>query len=377
MKTISRIALLIVVLAALLALPAPTFAQNGGDGKVVFGGTYALRKGEVLNGSLAVFGGEATLEEGSLVNGDIALSGGMLSINGEVRGNVAILGGSVIIGDTAVIRGDITTLGGSISQSPKAKIEGNVSQGPSNFSFNLPRNIGVPDLRFNFNPFASIAWAIFQAFVLAAIAVVVALLLPNPTRRVAASITGEPLVAGGIGLLSAILLPIVLVLLTITIILIPVTILAVIAAVALFIFGWVALGLELGERMATSLFHTQWTPPVAAGIGTLTLSLISSVAAIIPCIGWLVPFVIGVIGFGGVLASKIGTQIYRRYTLPPAPSAAPAGPMAPVPPSAPSAPVAPVQPVRPEPPAQPEPPIVEPPQPPSDNPEDQSPAPQA
>lgn len=341
MKPITRITLLLLVLMAMLALPASALAQDGGgNGKVVFGGTYQLKSGETLNGSLAVFGGEATLEAGSTVNGDIALSGGTLSIQGMVNGNVAVLGGTVFIGDTAHVRGDITTLGGSVSRSDKAKIDGSITNGPSNFSFNLPNGLPLvfPNLRINFDPIAQVMWAIFQAVALAAIAVLVAMFLPNPTRRVTETIVREPIVTGGLGLLSVIIVPVVLVLLAITIILIPASLLGILAVIVAVAFGWIAMGLEVGRRMATSLFHQEWTLPVMAGVGTLTLSLVSNIVSVIPCVGWLVPFVITIVAFGGVLASRFGTQVYMRTAVaqPPMPPAEYRPPMPPTPPAPPA-----------------------------------------
>jgi hypothetical protein len=318
MKSITRIAMLLIVLLMALALPATALAQDGGNGKVVFGGTYTLESGQTLNGSLAVFGGEATLEENSIVNGDIALSGGTLTINGLVNGDVAILGGTVMIGETAHVRGDITTLGGSVNRSPGAKVDGSVTNGPSNFSFNLPRSfVAVPTIpRINFDPIGRAMWAIFQALALGAIAVLVGMFLPNPTKRVAATIATQPVVSGGIGLLTVFILPVVVVLLAITILLIPVSLLGILAAVIAVTFGWIALGLEVGERMATSLFHQDWTTPVAAGVGTFTLSLVANMVSIVPCIGWLLPFLITIVAVGGVLASRFGTQIYAPATVP-------------------------------------------------------------
>jgi len=156
--------------------------------------------------------------------------------------------------------------------------------------------------------------SILQAFVMAAVAVLVVMFAPKPTERVATSITSQPLVTGAIGLLTLILAPVVIVIVAITIIGIPVSLLALLALAIAGAFGWIALGLELGQRMGVSLFRANWTAPVAAGVGTLVLSLVSGVASIIPCVGWVVPSVIAMLGLGGVLASKFGTQVYSRPT---------------------------------------------------------------
>jgi cytoskeletal protein CcmA (bactofilin family) len=335
MKTITKILTLLVVALAFLAAPATVHAQDGGDdGKVVMGGSYRLNSGETLNGSLAVFGGEATIDESALVNGDVVLSGGTLSVSGEINGDIAVLGGTVFLSSTAEVHGDIRSLGGTVNKDPAARVDGTISSGPSDLNFNLPRRFpfsifpnGMGDV---LTPIWQFMVSILQALVMASIAVLVAMFAPAPTQRVAASIISQPLVTGAIGLLTLFVAPVLIVLLSITIILIPVSLIAVLALVIAVTFGWIALGLEIGQRMGASMFHTQWTAPVAAGIGTLVLSLISAVASIIPCIGWLVPFVIAVLGLGGVLASKFGTQVYFRPVSTsmsvPAAAAAPARP---------------------------------------------------
>jgi hypothetical protein len=343
MKIMTRIALLIVLALVLFGLPTRALAQtpNGGDGKVVLGGTYNLAAGETLNGSLAIFGGEATLEKGSRVNGDIFLSGGTLSIQGETSGSIAILGGAVFLSDTAVVNGDITTIGGSLNRAPGAVIKGNIVDGPT--SFTLPRLLPFSGAPFDFgrilDPFGRLALAVFQAFVMAAIALLVAMFLPHPTERVASSIVAQPAVSGGLGLLTTVIAPALLLLLAITIILIPVSLVGILALLLAIAFGWIALGLEIGQRMAVSLFHTTWTVPVAAGVGTLALSLISNVAGLVPCFGWLFPFIISIVGLGGVLASRFGTQIYSHRPFVPSSGAYPYNPsVTPTPPQPPVSP---------------------------------------
>lgn len=317
MKTFFKLLTLLVIVLALLAAPTSAYAQDGNDGKVVMGGSYRLKAGETLNGSLAVFGGEATIDEGARVNGDVVLSGGTLTVNGEIQGNVAVIGGTVFLSGTALVNGDIHTLGGNVNRDPGAQITGTISSGPSDLNFNLPRVIpnGVNNI---INPIVQFMLSILQAFVMAGIAVLVVMFAPAPTQRVAASVTAQPLVTGAIGLLTLILAPVVVVIVAITLIGIPIALLALLALAIAGAFGWIALGLELGQRMGTSLFRANWTAPVAAGIGTLVLSLIAGLASIIPCVGWTVPFVIAMLGLGGVLASKFGSQLYRRPTSAPA-----------------------------------------------------------
>jgi hypothetical protein len=101
---------------------------------------------------------------------------------------------------------------------------------------------------------------------------------------------------------------------TITCILIPVAVLVLIALGIAIPFGTIALGLEVGKRVSES-FKQNWTPPLQAGVGTFILSLVSGVIDIIPCVGWIVPFLIFSIGLGAVILTRFGSQAYMPKIL--------------------------------------------------------------
>jgi hypothetical protein len=75
------------------------------------------------------------------------------------------------------------------------------------------------------------------------------------------------------------------------------------------VFGWIALGLEVGKRLAIAL-NQEYQPVVMAGLGTLVLSLVVNGINFIPCVGWFAPFLVSAVGLGGVILSRFGTQTY-------------------------------------------------------------------
>jgi hypothetical protein len=116
--------------------------------------------------------------------------------------------------------------------------------------------------------------------------------------------------AGGVGLLTVIVTPIILLLLAITCILSPISLLGAMALVVAWVFGRIAIGLEIGNRIAKS-FDRDWPIPLAAGVGTFGLALVvDSVGTFIPCVGWLIPTLVGLFGLGGVVLTRFGTQAY-------------------------------------------------------------------
>ena len=140
-------------------------------------------------------------------------------------------------------------------------------------------------------------------------AALVLLVVEKPTERVAQSIVAQPLIASGFGLLTSIVFPALLILLTITIILIPVGLIGIVILAIALLFGWIAVGYEIGRRIEKALNQT-WAPAISGGIGTLVLTLITSIFAAVPCIGWIIPTLIAIIGLGGVLISRFGKQLY-------------------------------------------------------------------
>lgn len=346
MKTTHKFLCVILLLVLLLLPSASAQAKGLSDGRVIFGDDFTLAKGETLDGDLAVFGGDVSIEagatvEGSLaviggnaviaseavIDGDVALIGGTMQIDGSVDGDVAIIGGQIWLGETALIDGDIATIGGALEQSPGATITGDVVDNPSP-AIDIPVQPDVPDvpnmpnwsdpwIYIENNPLWDFANVFAQALGVGLIATLAALFLQPQLERVGQAITSQPIIAGSFGLLTVVVGPLALVVLAITIILLPVTFLGVVALVLAWLFGIIAIGQEVGERLTRTLSQT-WAPAFTAGVGTFLLMLVGGYIGLIPCVGWLAPFLIGLLGLGGTALTLFGTRSYPRVALPPA-----------------------------------------------------------
>jgi cytoskeletal protein CcmA (bactofilin family) len=322
MKRLIRISTLFLLTLLVFVPLQPAAAKDTTfDGKVIFGQSYVLKNGESLDGDLLVFGATANLEEGSTVNGNVVLFGGSLVVNGAVTGDVAVTGGTVTIGSTAHLSGNLTTVGASLIRAEGAQIDGEVSNtatswvgtgsnGTNPVTPAIPTTPLVPRINFNFDPIGKALNVFGQALGLAVLAMLVMLFLAPHADRVAHAVLVQPLTAGGLGLLTLIVAPILLVLLTVTIILIPVVAVAVVALVVAGVFGWIAIGYEIGQRFTTAI-HQNWHPAFSAGLGVFTLTLVANALTGIPvlnCVGWLMPFLLSVAGLGAVIMTHFGTQ---------------------------------------------------------------------
>jgi len=287
---------------------------------VVFGTNFVLESGEVLDGDLAVIGGSATLEEGSLVTGTVFLVGGDIFAAGEIEGDLAIVGGNANLGSDAVIGGDLVTFGASVNRGT-AQIEGDFIDGEA---LNFPTAFHFADWESNsFGRVSSFRYSIvgnilaylFTSLIVAALAVLVVMFLPKHTQVVADTVVSQPVLAGALGLLTAFVAPILIFLLVITCCFAVVGIVVAVVLAAAWVLGMVAMGLEVGNRLSAAT-NQDFQPVVAAGLGTLILGLVVNGIGLIPCIGWLIPFLVGIIGTGAVLMSRFGSQEYGVEAIP-------------------------------------------------------------
>jgi len=303
------------VIAALL-WPGTAFARDLLDDKVVFGGTYTLTEGETLNGNLVVFGGAVTLETDSTVNGDVVLMGGTVDSQGTINGNMVGIGGVLQLGEAASVNGDLVTIGAALQREAGSEISGDVIQGLSfPYQFNIPsemqfENVQPPVIDVSPNLALEVVWFTFRMFIWAALAVLLVIFFYAQIDRVARAALDQPLITGGAGFLTALLAPLALLALAITLILIPVAFVAVVLLGIAWLLGWVALGLEVGRRIAKML-DQEWAPAIAAGVGTLILYFVlAGFDQLVPCVGWLPRALVGMWGLGAVLMTYFGTRDY-------------------------------------------------------------------
>ncbi len=296
--------------------PLSLFFQNRDGDRLVLGGNYTLDSGESLDGSLIVLGGNAQVKEGAAVSGDIVVLGGSLGMYGVTNGDILILAGAGELGPAAVVRGDVTIVSGNLRRDPSAQIEGKVSE-------NVPVPIPLPQPG---NPAAPAAppaivvnesfsiwnglFFLFRSFIWAALAILIVLFFPKNTQRIADAVVSSTFVVGGMGILTALTAPIILVMVAITIIGIPISFFAALVLGAAWTYGMLVLGVETGNRLGR-LVNQDWALPVSAGIGTFLMTIVvNGVREIVPCVGWLAPFLVGSIGLGATLLTLFGVRSY-------------------------------------------------------------------
>lgn len=338
MKIIFKLAAFFLLLM-LVFLPTRAVQARGlNDGKVIFGQNFTLAKGETLdgdlvvfggnviiqkdakvNGSVAIFGGNANIDDGAVIGADVAMFGGNMQVDGRINGDMVMLGGQVLLGSTSVVNGNLSTFGGQIQRAPGSQVAGEIVNNapiPSLDFLNrpgvvTPPNVPQPGFKFHFEPFQGIVTIFFRAIGLALVAMLAVLFLGPQMERVSQAVASQPVLAGGFGLLAVIAGTIALVIIGLTIILLPISVLGALALALGWMFGMIALGQEVGERFTHAINQT-WAPVLTAGFGTFLLIMVVEVIGLIPCVGWLAPFLVGLMGLGGVALTYFGSRTYPQ-----------------------------------------------------------------
>jgi hypothetical protein len=339
MKNRKRVIWLVLLLAVGFLFPAtPALADDGppGDeGIIIWNEDYTLEEGEQLEGNLVVFNGDVTLEADSHVEGSVIIWNGNIEVRGTVTQDVVVSGGNIHLGEETWIGGSVVcSWNCDMEQEEGAYIKGGYTEGDplSGFRYEGENGISIPALPSE--PFAELRslrerslsfprhalnWAlkfirsVTAILVVAAVAGLVALIWPEPTAQIGRAAVEAPWQSLGIGALTAGAATVAIIVLAITICLSPVAALAGLALGAASLFGWIAVGAIVGQRLLQALNARQITPLWSASLGTLLISLTSvglSAAFCLAPLGWLLICAVGCLGLGAVVLTQFGTRAY-------------------------------------------------------------------
>lgn len=341
------IALLVAVLVVLSVVPGTVAAEQR------MGGTVVVTDGETVDGLSAVAGtvvvrgtiegdlegvaGTIVVAETGVVTGDLAASAGSVRVDGTVEGRVESGAGSFTLGETGVVagsvdvgagavrldgtvRGDVTAGADRVVLGPAARLEGDLTVGRGTTlveregssvagTVDRTRMGGATGVAIDRGTdWLLTAWGFAANLLLGAVLLVA---FPRFTGRVAAAVADRPARTGGVGLVTLVGIPLVLVLLVLTIVGIP---LAVVLGVPLLVVGgWVALVYGRFAVAAWALGHlgyrSRWAALVAGVVGL-------GLGGLVPYVGGLVDAVVFVLGLGAVALTLYERRTAREETPP-------------------------------------------------------------
>jgi len=249
-----------------------------------------------------VFGQSLTVAADETVDKAVAI-GGSVTVAGQVRYDAVAIGGSVTLLPGAHVGGDAVAIGGTVSVPDGATLDGdNVSlAGP------IPRTAGsitrwvVGGHRmFGMFGMLGVAARLMRAVLLFVIALLIAAAFPGALTRVGRYLVHRPGLSalGGIAILLG-FVPL-CILLAITIVGLPLIPVAVMALLAIFLFGFAVSAAWLGERLPVS--QEQRSPVKSVAWGGAILVVIG----LVPLMGTAVLILATAISAGATLLSRFG-----------------------------------------------------------------------
>jgi hypothetical protein len=246
-------------------------------------------------------GSDVTIEEGTKVQNVLAI-GGQVTVDGVVENNIVALGGSVVLTRTAVVRGNVFALGGIIVRGRGAEVHGNVTEINADDISSAIANALSEEWEGWSWIFAIVSVAIFLGILL--LTVLTVFLIPKPVRLIATAVREKPFkvtIWGLAGLVLVVPLAVLLAVSVVGIVLIPLEMAIVLCAV---LIGFISVSQFVGQKLFTILKRQDQSMMRETVWGLIVLWLIGW----IPYVGWMVKVCAIVLGLGGVLLTRFGTN---------------------------------------------------------------------
>ena len=251
--------------------------------------------------NIVKIGSDVTIEEGTKVHNVLAI-GGQVTVDGVVENNIVAVGGSVVLTGKAVVGGNVFVLGGITVRGRGAEVHGNLTEINSDDISAAIANALSEEWEGWSWIFAVISMSIFLGVLLLTILTV--FLIPKPIRLISSAIREKPfrVTAWGIGgLILIVPLAVLLAVSVVGIVLIPLEMTVVLCAVLL---GFIAVSQLVGRKLFTALKRQDQSMMRETIWGLIVLWLIGW----IPYVGWMIKLCSIVIGLGGVLLTRFGTN---------------------------------------------------------------------
>ena len=310
---------LVVSLLAMLACAASAIKTDG----------FSLRKDFVLaSGSqrsgdqLIVAAGNIRFEPQSAVAGKATLIGSDVALDGEMAGDVVVIADRLVVGDQARIQGDLIACANTIERRPGAQIGGEFKEECSErhgVSVASLFNSGLHGWRDNIA--LRFGGMVVGALLFGAVAALVTLVAPRPLIRMSNSMRRAPGTTGGFGCLTILaalgltMIYLVSLLLVLPLVLLPFVVLGWAILGLLSLLGWIALAEPFGNRVLDFLGIDDQPRMIAAAVGGIALTLAVRIWGLFWFTSWigaLLMVVLGSIGLGAVVLTRLGTRPFPR-----------------------------------------------------------------
>ncbi len=340
-----RWSVLLLALICLAFLAPPAFAQGPNSGDHVCFGDSTLVGGDETPNNVVLFGCGARIQKGAQVRQDVVSFGGdvVVESGATIDRDVVVFGGRLTLESGSVVHHDVSVVGGILDRQQGSTVDGRVNYGPGQYTFG-PRVVSIPPfgtgrgfLDFWGGLVIGAIRALVATVALIALGALVLVFMPAQTQQVAATAERAALPSFGVGCLTFLVAPSLVILFVITCLGIPLGVILAIAMVAAVMFGWIAIGTIVGDRLLRAVRAANIVPMVAMLVGLLILWVITQ----LPILGGLIGLFVATLALGAVVLTRFGTRPY------PGPVSTALTPLSPPPPPVAPAPPAPPAPVTP------------------------------
>jgi hypothetical protein len=306
---------------ALLALASlACFAEASDVNGFKLRKSYDLKSGEQRSGDQAIVAYSINLEAGSSVDGDVTLTGNRVTLDGQVTGDVVVVADRLSVGDGAHITGDLVACTKNVERGAGAQIDGEFKRecrDSGSVSFGRLLNSGWAS--WQDSVFFRVGGSIVGALLFGALAALITAIFPRHLVRMSESVYQSPVTAGGIGCLTMLvatgltLVYGISLLLVLPLVLLPFVIVGWLVIGLFSLLGWVALAEPFGIYLLHRFRLGKHPRMIAAATGGVVLFLLLRIWSVFwftAWIGLLAWMVLGSVGLGAVILTRLGTRPY-------------------------------------------------------------------
>lgn len=290
---------------------------QGGNAEIegVIDGDLAVMGGIVkvsglIDGDVAVFGGN--LDITGTIDGDAAVMGGNINNRGTITGDLFVVGGTVRLDSGSVVRGDISMVGGTVDRDENAEVLGEITSIELDVLQKIMPRIGKAFRLPKFLPGAHVFPRIFfiaTMIVMYIINLLIFLIFPGTIEKIAEKLQLNVWASVGLGVGLELLYVPLIVLFAVSVIGIPLIPVFVLAVFLSALFGFSALSLIIGNKVAKGLKWNVTSKPGLFSIGWLSIMIIPIIVHLIGppifILGWIITYVSLTIGIGAVIYALI------------------------------------------------------------------------
>jgi hypothetical protein len=308
----------LVLAAAICAGQSPGFSGFS------LNDSYALGNGAQRDGDQLIMAYTIDLKSESAIDGKATLIGNEASVNTHVAGDLVVIAKRLKLGADAHVAGDLVICVNDLERADGALIDGEIREEceeGGRASISSLFDSGIDNWRGNF--LVRLSGLLGSALLFGALAALGVVLVPQPLTRISYAIQHAPLVTGGVGFLTIVIAVgltafyMVSLFLVLPVVLFPFVLFGWLVIGLFGLLGWVALAEPFGRTLLKRFGANDQPPLITAVVGAIVLALLLRVWSLLWIVSWvglLAIVILGSMGVGAVVLTRVGTERYPDRT---------------------------------------------------------------